>query len=85
MPRNLQEYDGRTIYSAAHLAGLELAPAKGHGPAKVRDLKLHFDPFLPPARQRSQFIKLLARRLESRGSGSFDDNIRELDAVLLPA
>ena len=86
MPRNLQEYDGRTIYSAAHLAGLELEAVRGHSPASVVNGKLWFDPFLPPPEQRAQIVRVLATRLALRGSsGTVSENVDALDRALLPA
>ena len=86
MPRNLQEYAGRTIYSAAHLAGLELEPVRGHSPASIVGNKLWFDPFLPLPEQRAQIVRVVATRLALRGSaGSVTENMRALDDALLQA
>jgi hypothetical protein len=87
MSRNLQqEYDGRTIYSAAHLAGFEVLPVKGHeGPAAVHGNKIVFNPFRMPCDQRAEFVLLLATVFAQREVGSIADNMEALDRALLPA
>lgn len=86
MTRTWAEYDGRTIYSAAHLAGLGLHPVKDYGEASIADRELTWNPFLDVGVQRTQFIQQIALHLALRGNaGSVDDNVLGLDAALLPA